>query len=58
MESDFEKLLYYTHTRWLSKGKVVKRVYSLKDDIVMYLQEQNIIELAMKWEEHKFMLGC
>ena len=58
MDSDFDKLLYYTQTQWLSKGKVVNRVYSLNDEICMCHQEQNMIEIAMTWEEHKFILGC
>ena len=29
MDSDFDNLLYYTQIRWLSKCKVVNRVYSL-----------------------------
>ena len=52
MNSDFDNLLYYTQIRWLSKGKVVKRVYSLNDDIIICLREQNMIELEMQWEEH------
>ena len=53
--SDFENLLYYTQIRWLSKGKVVKLVFSLKDKIIC-LREQNMTELSMKWEEYKFIL--
>ena len=48
INSDFDNLLYYTQIRWLSKGKVIKRVYSLKDTISICLREQNIIELSMK----------
>ena len=47
IDSDFENFLYYTQIRWLSKGKVIKRVYSFKDKVII-CREQNIIELAMK----------
>ena len=48
MDSDFDNLLYYSKIRWLSKGKVIKRVYSLNYNIIICIREQNMIELAMK----------
>ena len=30
MDSDFDNCLYYTQVRWMSKGRVLKREYSLK----------------------------
>ena len=62
MDSDFDNLFYYTQVRWLSKGKFVKRVYSLrilyfsKDVIIIFLREQHMIELAIKWDNNKFIL--
>ena len=53
MESDIDNLLYYAQLRMLSKGKVVKIIYSL----IICLREQNMIELVMKWEEHQLVLG-
>ena len=59
MNIDIGNLLYYTHVRWLSKGKVLNIDYSHKDyyllyiDIIIFLREQNIIELTMKWEENE-----
>ena len=56
MDSDIDNFLYNTQILWLSKVKVVKRVYSLKDDIIICLREQNMIELTMQWEEYIFIL--
>ena len=53
MDSDFDNFLYYTQVRWMSKCRVLKREYSLKDEIIICLQEQHIIKLTMKWEVHK-----
>ena len=51
IDSNVDNLLYYTQVRWLSKDKVVKRVYSLNDEIIICLREQNMIKLAIKWEK-------
>ena len=33
MGSDYEALLYYSHVRWLSRGKVLQRFYILRQAI-------------------------
>ena len=54
MESDFDNFLYYTQIKSYQKVEL-KRVYFLKDEIIICLREQNMIELGMQWEEHKYI---
>ncbi|CAI9725739.1 transcription factor II-I repeat domain-containing 2-like [Octopus vulgaris] len=42
VEADFTDVLYYTNVRWLSIGKVLKRVWDLKAEILMFLKMQDI----------------
>jgi hypothetical protein len=36
MEADYKCLLFHTEVRWLSKGKVLDRVISLKSEVISY----------------------
>ncbi|XP_036357567.1 general transcription factor II-I repeat domain-containing protein 2A-like [Octopus sinensis] len=42
VEADFTDVLYYTNVRLLSIGKVLKRVWDLKAEILMFLKMQDI----------------
>ncbi|XP_029656857.2 general transcription factor II-I repeat domain-containing protein 2-like [Octopus sinensis] len=42
VEAVFTDVLYYTNVRWLSIGKVLKRVWDLKAEILMFLKMQDI----------------
>lgn len=41
-EADFTDVLYHTNVRWLSMGKVLKRVWDLKAEIVMFFTMKEI----------------
>ena len=41
MESEFTTLLLHCEIRWLSKGKALKRLLMLKDEVVIFLTEKN-----------------
>ena len=38
LEADFEDVLYYCEIRWLSRGKVLKRIFELKDEIQQFME--------------------
>ena len=38
MESDFEVLLFHTPVRWLSAGKILNRIFTLKEELMEFLQ--------------------
>jgi hypothetical protein len=40
MGAEHKSLLFYSSSRWLSRGKVVKRIYELKSEIAVFLKEE------------------
>ncbi|CAH1102132.1 unnamed protein product [Psylliodes chrysocephalus] len=40
MGSEYENLLLHTEVRWLSRGKILRRVFDLKDEIRIFLLER------------------
>ena len=41
MDSEYQCLLYHTEVRWLSKGKVLKRLIQLKTQALSLMETQN-----------------
>ena len=56
MESEHKNLLYYTKVRWLSKGNVLSRVFELRDELKIYLNDTKP-ELAFHFTNAKFIAG-
>ena len=40
MDSDYKCLLYHAEVRWLSKGKVLKRLVHLKNEVISFLDDK------------------
>lgn len=48
MDSEYKCLLYHTNVRWLSRGKVLKRVVQLKAELISFLEtEQKDFEFSI-----------
>ena len=43
IDSHFSDILYHTKVRWLSLGSVLKRVWELKEEIVMFFEMKSIV---------------
>ncbi|XP_065578665.1 protein FAM200A-like [Artemia franciscana] len=41
MDSDYTSLLLHAEDRWLSRGRSLKRLLTLKDEVLIFLTEQN-----------------
>ena len=41
-EADYGDLLYHTEIRWLSRGSVLKRVFALRHEIVVFVSERGL----------------
>lgn len=50
MESDHQQLLYHTDVRWLSRGKVLSRLFELRKEVGSFLEAQNM-PLAMHFKD-------
>ena len=54
MDADHKALLLHSEVRWLSRGRVLKRVCDLRDEIVIFLRPQHFTELAEKFCREDF----
>ncbi|GFW10674.1 zinc finger MYM-type protein 6 [Trichonephila clavipes] len=48
-------LLFYCEARWLSRGKFLQRVYELRNEITIFLEEENLLE-AEKFRDGLFLM--
>ncbi|GFU03965.1 zinc finger BED domain-containing protein 5 [Trichonephila clavipes] len=48
-------LLFYCEARWLSRGKFLQRVYELRNEITIFLEEENLPE-AEKFRDGLFLM--
>ena len=52
--SDHEVLLYHSEVRWLSRGKILKRLQELKQEVSLFLKNKNSL-LAEKIDSESFL---
>ena len=39
-EAEYGDLTYFSNVRWLSRGKMLERVYALREEIAMFLESK------------------
>ncbi|XP_008180095.2 protein ZBED8-like [Acyrthosiphon pisum] len=54
IDSEYETLLFHTEVRWLSKGNMLARLFSLKEEVTVFLTEKKMIDLLKCVCDHKF----
>ncbi|XP_076034822.1 protein FAM200A-like [Oratosquilla oratoria] len=54
MESEHESLLFHTKVRWLSKGNMLGRLYELREEVEIFLDSQQKVDLYDKIQSEGF----
>jgi len=59
VEAEYKDVIYHCSVRWLGIGKVIKKVWSLQDEIILFLDMKNISHefvTKVKCDEWKYEL--
>ncbi|GFQ86280.1 zinc finger BED domain-containing protein 5 [Trichonephila clavata] len=51
MGAEYESLLFYTEIRWLSRGKVLTRLFELRHEVREFLLTQNMLEICQHLDD-------
>ncbi|KAI4833225.1 hypothetical protein KUCAC02_016138 [Chaenocephalus aceratus] len=54
MGAEHEHLLFHCEVRWLSKGKVLQRVWELREQVMAYLKNENV-NLVKHFEDKRWL---
>ena len=54
--SEHDALLFHCETRWLSRGKILARLFELKEEMRQFLQQESQAELANQFGDVSFLL--
>ncbi|XP_049322931.1 zinc finger BED domain-containing protein 5-like [Astyanax mexicanus] len=56
MGADHTAVLFHSEARWLSRGKVLSRVFELRTEIRVFLEEERMYEAAGKFGDQPFLM--
>lgn len=56
MGADHTAVLFHSEARWLSRGKVLSRVFELRGEIRAFLEEEHMNDAAAKFTNEDFLL--
>lgn len=54
--ADNTAVLFHSEARWLSHGKVLSRVFELREQILIFLQKEGMNKLASKFGNEHFLM--
>ena len=55
MGAEHQAVLYHSESRWLSRGKVLSRVFELREQIRVFLEQEHKYEVAEKFSDENFL---
>lgn len=55
MGAEHQAVLFHSEARWLSRGKVLSRVFELREQIRVFLEQEQKCEVAKKFSDEKFL---
>ncbi|KAE8296899.1 Zinc finger MYM-type protein 6 [Larimichthys crocea] len=56
MGADHTAVLFHSEARWLSRGKVLSRIFELRSEIRVFLEEERMYEAAAKFGDDMFLI--
>lgn len=56
MVAKHSAVLFHSEPRWLLRGKVLLRVFELREEIRVFLEEEHLLEVAGKFSEEQLLM--
>ena len=56
MGATHSAVLFHSEARWLSRGKVLSRVFQLREEIRVFLEDEGMHDVATKFNDEQFLM--